>query len=77
MEQQGRFHTTPRWDVCTYEDKVYSIPLHVQPSKILFYNKGDMLAEETGYRKNSKTMDEELDPVYWTTARRLALDGLH
>ena len=35
------------WDVCTYEDKVYSIPF-TYSSTFLFYNK-DMLAE-AGYR---------------------------
>ena len=43
------------WDVCTYEDKVYSIPF-TYSSTFLFYNK-DMLAE-AGWEEFPKTMDE-------------------
>ena len=43
------------WDVCSYEDKVYSIPF-TYSSTFLFYNK-DMLAE-AGWEEFPKTMDE-------------------
>lgn len=43
------------WDVCTYEDKVYSVPF-TYSSTFLFYNK-DLLAE-AGWAEFPKTMDE-------------------
>lgn len=47
------------WDVCTYEDKVYSIPF-TYSSTFLFYNK-DMLAERLGRIPQN---DGRADPVH-------------
>ena len=45
----------PLWELCTYEDKIYSVPMTVS-STYLFYNK-TMLAE-AGWTEFPKTMDE-------------------